>query len=115
MLSVLVWPVSARCIKNAWAVGLLWLALAGATARADEDPEQSNFLAASWHTEHGLPDGNITALAQTADGYRFHSRRPLPFFFCPSRQRGGVQFSGSPYGPNKRLLHLNVRRLSGRR
>jgi signal transduction histidine kinase/ligand-binding sensor domain-containing protein len=40
-------------------------------ARAQETnaPEPSNFLVASWHTEHGLPDGNITALAQTPDGY----------------------------------------------
>ena len=28
-----------------------------------------NFQVRSWHVENGLPDGTITALAQTADGY----------------------------------------------
>jgi ligand-binding sensor domain-containing protein len=33
------------------------------------DSTDGNFLVDSWHTESGLPDGNVTALAQTPDGY----------------------------------------------
>jgi ligand-binding sensor domain-containing protein len=47
---------------------LLLTALSSIGGEADV-PGESSFLVASWHTEHGLPDGNITSLAQTPDGY----------------------------------------------
>jgi signal transduction histidine kinase/ligand-binding sensor domain-containing protein len=34
-----------------------------------ETTKPSEYLRTSWHTEDGLPDGNITAIAQTPDGY----------------------------------------------
>jgi ligand-binding sensor domain-containing protein/signal transduction histidine kinase len=36
---------------------------------AGTDSVGADFLVSSWHTESGLPNGNVTALAQTPDGY----------------------------------------------
>jgi signal transduction histidine kinase/ligand-binding sensor domain-containing protein len=58
-----------------WAIrGLLFgavlLCLAAANlATADTNPAPAQFNVTSWHTEDGLPDGNVTAIEQTPDGY----------------------------------------------
>jgi signal transduction histidine kinase/ligand-binding sensor domain-containing protein len=38
-------------------------------AQPNPDIKPPEYLRTSWHTEDGLPDGNITAIAQTPDGY----------------------------------------------
>ena len=50
-------------------VGLLLVIWTWANLMAAEVVHQSDFLVTSWHTENGLPDGNVTALEQTPDGY----------------------------------------------
>jgi ligand-binding sensor domain-containing protein/signal transduction histidine kinase len=63
-------PRHASARAYGWAASLIvLLALVGASAQEASLPEETGFLVGSWHTEHGLPDGNITALAQTPDGY----------------------------------------------
>ena len=65
------WPGRRRELARRLAAGALGLALAvlapGNVPGADS--VGPNFLVSSWHTEGGLPDGNVTALAQTPDGY----------------------------------------------
>lgn len=59
-----------QAAKRCGVAGLLALALGLGLARAVETPApQPGVLTTSWHTEHGLPDANITAIAQTPDGY----------------------------------------------
>lgn len=53
----------------AWAGGLLLATFQPSRAGALAAPTPGEFLAKSWHTEDGLPDGNIAALAETPDGY----------------------------------------------
>src|SRR5215510_450381 len=68
MAAVLVWFARFRGRKISRPAWLL-LALVSSTGVLAQAPEDSKFLVTSWHTEHGLPDGNITSLAQTPDGY----------------------------------------------
>jgi ligand-binding sensor domain-containing protein len=65
-------PISVRCWwlrALSGLLGLLCLPGPGGMAIAGIEAAPDQFLAAGWHTEDGLPDGSITALAQTPDGY----------------------------------------------
>ena len=53
----------------AWAAALLLVARAGWSAAPPVVAAPAEFLVTSWHTENGLPDGNVTALEQTPEGY----------------------------------------------
>ena len=52
-----------------WIAILMGCASPTSVGAGDTNFVVENFLVSSWHTESGLPDGNITALAETADGY----------------------------------------------
>ena len=63
-------PGRHRVTASALVVGVTWLTVC--TALMGAAPGQggsSEFLVSSWHTEDGLPDGNVTAIAQTPEGY----------------------------------------------
>lgn len=63
---------------------LIGLVLAGAAQAALND----SFQVRSWHVENGLPDGTVTALAQTPDGYLW-----------VGTQKGLVRFDGVNFNP----------------
>jgi ligand-binding sensor domain-containing protein len=55
--------------RTIFGLGLLIVSCAWANLMAAEVADRSDFLVTSWHTENGLPHGNVTALEQTPDGY----------------------------------------------
>jgi signal transduction histidine kinase/ligand-binding sensor domain-containing protein len=64
-------PPAARRRAPAAVAGaaLLLLLLRGGAVAAPRFDAPGEFLVSSWHTEDGLPDGNVTAIEQTPEGY----------------------------------------------